>query len=147
MAGFVALLTFLKGLVSSLMERVDTRRLAKRRTLHIFVLKAIAATPGALAPDVAGRQFDLASIDRRLQMAQRHELLGGNVGDEKVDGEIFMLSLPEGKQLGELAKNQSRVGLPGIRDTDRQRRLEQILDNMAQAGRLRFHPPDRWSIT
>jgi len=80
-------------------------------------------------------------------MAQRHELLGGNVGDEKVDGEIFMLSLPEGKQLGELAKNQSRVGLPGIRDTDRQRRLEQILDDMAQAGRLRFHPPDRWSIT
>lgn len=144
MAGFVAFLTFLKGLVSPLF---DAWRSAKRRKLHIFVLKAMAATPGALAPDVTGHQLDLASIDRKVQIAQRHHLFGSDIGEERLDGEVFMVPLPEGQQLGKLTRKQSKMGLPGIRDTDRQQKLEQILHDMVEAGRLRFHPPNSWSIT
>lgn len=144
MAGFVAFLAFLKGLVSPL---IAAWRSAKRRKLHIFVSKAIATTPGALAPDVTDRQFDLASIDRKLQIAQRHQLFGSDMGEERLDGEVFMVPLPEDKALRKLARDQSKMGLPGIRDADRQQKLEQILHDMVEAGRLHFHAPNRWSIT
>jgi hypothetical protein len=142
MVGSATFLAVVKELRAPLEKLICACRSAKKRQLHIFVLKAMAASPGALAPDVAGHRFDLVSIDRKVQMAQRHQLLGG----EKLDGEILMVPLPERKQLGKQTRNQSKMGLPGIQDIDRLQKLEQILHDMVEAGRLRFCPPNSWSI-
>jgi hypothetical protein len=80
-------------------------------------------------------------------MAQRHELIGSDVANERLDGEVFMAPLPDDKQAGKATRNQSKIGLPGIWDTDRQQKLVQILHDMAEVGWLRFHPPNSWSIT
>ncbi|MBI3668819.1 MAG: hypothetical protein HY237_03435 [Acidobacteria bacterium] len=41
---------------------------------------------------------------------------------------------------------QRRVGIPDIHDPNRAGKVEHILQDMVEAGKLRFYPPDRYSI-
>jgi len=115
----------------------------KRRRLHIYVLKAMGRADGIVAPDLDGVRFDLASIDRKLLIAQRHEALGG---DEAIDDFILFAEEPETKQYRAALKKQEKKGLPGVHDADRRQKLENILHDMVEAGKLRFHPPSMWSV-
>ena len=39
-----------------------------------------------------------------------------------------------------------KMGLPDVRDPDRLQEIEKILQEMTEAGRLTFYPPDRYAI-
>lgn len=118
-------------------------RKGKHRRLHIYVLKAMGRAQGIGARDLEGVRFDLASIDRNLLLTQRQEAVGG---DEAIRDYLLWADAPDTKQVRAVAKRHLKMGLPGIHDADRQQRLEGILHDMVDAGRLRFHPPNMWSV-
>jgi hypothetical protein len=124
-------------------DAVKAARKGKSRRLHIFVLKAIGRTPQVIAPDIIGHRFDLFSIDRNLRLAQLHEALGG---DEAIDDMVLFGQDLDRKEYQLVFKKQAKLGLPGLQDCDRQRKIENILHDMVEAGKLRFHPPNMWSV-
>ena len=96
-----------------------------------------------MAPDLTGHRFDLASIDRRILIAQQYEALGG---DEAIDGIVLFGQDLDREEYKQVFKKQAKLGLPGVRDPNRQQRIEAILHDMVEAGKLRFHPPNMWSV-
>jgi hypothetical protein len=103
----------------------------------------MARTDAVVAPDLTGIQFDLASIDLKLLNAQKHEALGG---EEGVDDLALFRQDFDLDSYQQVFRKQAKLGVPGIRDVDRQQKIESILDDMVEAGILRFHPPDMWSV-
>jgi hypothetical protein len=126
-----------------LLDWFRAARKGKSRRLHIFVLKAIGRTDGIIAPDLTGHRFDLASIDRKLQISQQQQALGG---DETLDDFVLFGKEFDRKEYRQIFKKQAKLGLPGINDADRQQRIENILHDMVEANKLRFHPPNMWSV-
>jgi hypothetical protein len=45
-----------------------------------------------------------------------------------------------------LEKLKSDLAVMTKRDCDRQQKIENILHDMVEAGKLRFHPPNMWSV-
>jgi hypothetical protein len=133
----------LEAIASPVFKWIRNKGEAKRRRLHIFVLKAIGRTGGIVAPDLTGHRFDLASIDRLLLIAQLNEALGG---DQRIEEIMVLFEDPDTKEYHRKWKQQVKLGLPGRRDADRMQKLEQILHDMTEAGKLRFHPPNMWSV-
>jgi hypothetical protein len=128
-------------------RRIYGKLVAKnRRKLHNFVLDAMGSSPRTLVPDIDGVRFDLASIDRKLQIFQRHQLLGTSPTDEEVDGAVLFAPLPERRDLQRKVKQQTKLGLPRINEIGRTQKVEKILDEMVEAGRLRRYPPRMWGI-
>lgn len=116
---------------------------SKHRRLHIYVLKAMGGAEGIVAPNLEGVRFDLDSINRKLLIAQRGEALGGN---EAIEDYILWAEEPDTTEYRNALKKQTKMGLPDVHDPRRLQRLENILHDMVDAGRLRFHPPNMWSV-
>jgi hypothetical protein len=86
--------------------------------------------------------IDLHTIEGLLAVAQLTEA-GCHTGDScyiepLVEPEH---TAPYERQLKKVAR---KYGLPGLHDPDRLRKIESILHGMAD--KLRWHPPDKWSI-
>src|ERR1022692_3117050 len=109
------------------LDALRAARKGKSRRLHIFVLKAIGRTDGIMAPDLTGHRFDLASIDRRILIAQQYEALGG---DEAIDGIVLFGQDLDREEYKQVFKKQAKLGLPGVRDPNRQQRIEAILHDI-----------------
>jgi hypothetical protein len=133
----------LEKIASWILDAVKAARKGKSRRLHIFVLKAMGRTDLVVALDIIGHRFDLFSIDRNLRLAQQHEALGG---DEAMDNMALFGQDLDRKEYQLVFKKQAKLGLPGLGDCDRQQKLENILHDMVEVGKLRFHPPNMWSV-
>lgn len=94
------------------------------------------------APKPGSVRYDLASIDRRLYIAQLGEALGDMplFPDEPIP--------PEKKKAYEVAlRRQHKLGLPALKDPQRAHKIEEILDEMVDDKLLTFHPPNMWVVT
>jgi hypothetical protein len=114
---------------------------AKRKERHLFVLKAMTTQPNRLmAPEPGSVRYDLGTIDQRLYIAQMTEALG--------DVPLFRDEIPPERKKAYTAalKRQRKLGLPGARDPERSRQLEQILQEMVDDHLLAFHPPNMWVV-
>jgi hypothetical protein len=54
---------------------------------------------------------------------------------------------PENRKASERQLHlQRKLGRPDIHAADREQRLEGILHDMVEANKLKFHPPNMWSV-
>jgi hypothetical protein len=119
-------------------------RTTKRKRQQIFVLKAITRLPeGHLAPPVQYPRYDLHTIANNIRMAQYEEALRMHDGSD-----MALIPTPEEERAfaRELKKVQRVYDLPAVREPDRDEMIERILHRMVDDNRLRFHPPNMWSI-
>jgi hypothetical protein len=119
-------------------------RTTKRKRQQIFVLKAMAQLdPGQLMPPIQYPRYDLHTISNRIRIAQYETAL-------QMHGQGDMILMPSAAEeeqfVRELRKVERRYGLPSVRDPHRNERIEEILHRMVDDNRLRFHPPNMWSI-
>lgn len=67
------------------------------------------------------------------------EAVPGEVSLESIDGKIRVAQR-------ENPEDAEKCGIPGIDDPRRSEKIEEILNDMVKAGKLRYHPPKRWSV-
>jgi len=125
-----------------LLSGISAFRKAHRKKRHRFVLVAIATEPGHLvAPEPGERRYDLATIDRRVYIAQMNAALG--------DVPLFAqdpIPAEQERKYRKTIKAQCKLGLPDPADQDRLHKIEDILTEMVEDGLLAFHPPNMWVI-
>jgi len=133
---------FAPELAKSVRFGVSAFRNTRRKQRHRYVLKAMTADPNRLvAPEPGSVRYDLASIDRRPYIAQMNEALG-NVPlfhDEPLPAD-------KEKEYEAVLKRQRKLGLPAPRETDRERKVEELLNEMVDDNLLAFHPPNMWAV-
>jgi hypothetical protein len=136
----------------ALRDSANAFRTAKRRRRHLFVLQAMGTPPAArLSTNITGVRFDIASIDRLVRMEQLQRAHGGK---ERLDDMTLMAWMmnraedsPENRKASERQLHlQRKLGRPDIHAADREQRLEGILHDMVEANKLKFHPPNMWSV-
>ena len=117
-------------------------RSARRKQRHRYILKAMTTEPNRLvAPEPGLVRYDLASIDRRLYIAQMSDALGDVplFHDEPIP--------PQCEEAYKTAlKRQRKLGLPDPKDPARQQKVEELLNEMVDDGVLAFHPPNMWVV-
>jgi hypothetical protein len=131
----------------------------RRKRQHIFVLKAITRPShdhGLSVLPTEGRRYDLATIGRNLylahleaaiacykneEMAHLEAAIGSHQNEETL---LPLLAVEQQQFRKELKAVQKRYGLPKLRDPKRAAKVEAILHDMED--KLRFHPPNFWSI-
>ena len=129
-------------LATSLRAGVSAFRSRRRKELHRFVLKAMATEPGRLLSPTPGEtRYDLATIDRRVYIAQMTQAL--DAVPLFHDDPIPPDKLPQYKAA---VKRQRKLGLPVPNDPARPTRIEEILNEMVDDNLLAFHPPNAWLI-
>lgn len=109
---------------------------SKRKRQHQFVIKAITANWGHWME----LRFTMEEIDRLVKSAQVMEA-GGDLplGVE--------LSAQQERSFSRIIKSQKkRLGLPGLHDNDRRTRIEEIVQDLCEDGKLLFWPPRSYSI-
>jgi hypothetical protein len=122
-------------------ERADS---TKRKGQYIFILKAITRLPeGHLLPPIQHPRFDLHTIESRVRIAQYEEATKMHDGSD-----MALMPTPEEEQAfaGELRTVEEHYGLPSVHDPNREEKIEAILHRMVDDNKLRFHPPNFWSI-
>jgi len=133
----------IKDLVPPLREALDALRTSKRKKRHLFVLKAIA--PAGEHIDYVSRYvMTLEQISERIMMAQIEDAI-----EPEVRARAFLTgqaTQEEEKAYEKKRLQQMKMGLPDVRDPDRLQEIEKILQEMTEAGRLTFYPPDRYAI-
>lgn len=119
-------------------------RTTRRKRQHIFVLKAITRPSndrGLSVLPTEGRRYDLATIDGKLYRAHLEAVVGG---PQKDDAALPLLAVEQEQFRKQLKAVQKRYGLPKLHDPKRAKKIEAILHDMED--KLRFHPPNFWSI-
>jgi hypothetical protein len=121
-------------------------RTAKRNRQDVFVLKAMARLPDDhFMPPTEYPRCDLYTISNWLRRSQYEEAFGLLQG-----GDRMWLPTPTRQEEDEVVKQlkivERRFGLPGLRDPERARKVEEILHRMVRDNKLRYHPPNMWSI-
>lgn len=121
-------------------------RTTRRNHQDVFVLKAMSRLPeGSLILPTEYPRCDLHTISNRLRLAQYEEAFGLLNG-----GDVWWMPAPAKQEEDAVAKQlkivAKRYGLPGIHDPERHRKIEEILHRMVRDNKLRFHPPNMWSI-
>jgi hypothetical protein len=119
-------------------------RTTRRKRQQIFVLKAMTQLdPGQLMPPLHYPRYDLCTISNRVRIAQYEAAL-------KMHGQGDMILMPSAAEeeefKRELKKVDRRFDLPPVRDLNRDDKIESILHQMVDDNKLRFHPPNMWSI-
>jgi hypothetical protein len=94
-----------------------------------------------LAPEPGSVRYDLASIDRRLYIAQMGEALGDVplFHDEPIPPQ-------KEKAYNDALTRQRKLGLPDPKDPERQQKVEDLLNEMVDDNLLAFHPPNMWAV-
>jgi hypothetical protein len=134
--------TLAPELATSLRSGVSAFRSRRRKELHRFVLKAMATEPGRLLARTPGTmRYDLATIDRRVYIAQMEEALGEVplFHDEPIPPD-------KENQYKAALERHRKLGLSAPNDPARLKRLEEILNEMVDDNRLAFHPPNAWMV-
>ncbi|MCU1268910.1 MAG: hypothetical protein JWN74_204 [Acidobacteriaceae bacterium] len=124
-----------------LVAAVSAFRKSRRKERNRFVLRAIATEPGRLIAPLPGEvRYDLATIDRRVYIAQMNQALG--------DVPLFGDPIPSEheQKYRQTVRAQRKLGLPDPRDPDRSIKIEAVLREMEDDGLLAFHPPNMWII-
>jgi hypothetical protein len=135
---------FFPTLKDSVKNGFDAFKTTKQNRQDIFVLKAIARMPDChWIPPAQYPRYDLCTIANNIRMAQYEEALRLHDG-----GDMGLFPTPEEEQefVRELKTVERRYGLPGVRDPERDTKVEEILHRMVRCNKLRFHPPNTWSI-
>ena len=125
-----------------LLAAMSAFRMRRRKERNRFVLKAIATEPGHLVAPLPGAvRYDLATIDRRVYIAQMTEALGDVplFHDEPIPKE-------KEQKYQRTIKAQHKLGLPDPADPERASKIEAVLHEMVEDGVLSFHPPNMWVI-
>ena len=128
--------------VTSLRSGVSAFRSARRKERHLSVLKAMTTEPDRLLAPMPGTvRYDQATIDRRLYIAQMKEAIGDIplFHDEPIPRD-------KEKQSKAALKRQRKLGLPAPNDPAREKKLEEILNEMVDESLLAFHPPNMWMV-
>jgi hypothetical protein len=129
-------------LAKSIRSGVSAFRGGRRRRRHRYVLVAMTTEPGRLvAPDLGSVRYDLATIDRRLYIAQMNDALGHVPLFEDEPR-----SLEQDEVYRAVLRRQRRLGLPPPSSPDRAQRVEEILSEMVEDNLLAFHPPNMWTV-
>lgn len=118
-------------------------RLSAKKRRDIFVLKAISnAHRSALGFAITDVPIDLRTIEGLIAAAQLTEA-GCHTGDS-----CYIEPLVEPQHTApyerQLKKVAWKYGLPSLGVPDRLKRIEAILLEMPD--KLKWHPPDKWSI-
>jgi len=132
---------------------------SRRKRQHIFVLRAITLPRhdcGVNVQPTEGRRYDLATIRRNLYLAHLEAAIAcyknedmthleAAIGSHQNEETLLPLLAVEQDQFRkELKAVQKRYGLPKLRDPKRAEKIEAILHDMED--KLRFHPPNFWSV-
>lgn len=141
------------GLFGFVLDRYLTwrkeRLRRKRNERDVFVLKAITAEPGhIIAPTRGGNRYDLATIDQRVYLAQMEEAETTFPGLQLL-GRAMLNEIPkwEEKRILKWVKRQANDRLlPDVNDGAREQKMEAVLHEMVDDGKLEFHPPNMWSV-
>jgi len=129
-------------LAKSARSGISAFRSTRRKQRHRYVLKAMTTEPNRLvAPEPGSVRYDLASIDRRLYIAQMGEALGDVplFHDEPIPPQKL-------KAYNAELKRQRKLGLPDPKDPERQQKVEELLNEMVDDNLLAFHPPNMWAV-
>lgn len=135
---------FFPTVKDSIRNGLQALKTTKRKRQNIFVLKAITKLPeGHLLPPVQYPRYDLHTIADHIRIAQYEEALRMHDGSDMV-----LIPTPEEeKQFAqELRTVEKRFGLPSVRDAERNEKIETVLHRMVDDNKLRYHPPNMWSI-
>ena len=132
--------TVVPELTKAVRAGLSAFRSARRKERHRYVLKAMSTEPGRLlAPIPGATRYDLATIDRRLYIAEMEEALG--------EAPLFHEIPPEKlKQYAAALKRLKKLGLPIPNEPARATKLERILHEMVDDNLLRWEPPNMWSV-
>ena len=121
-------------------------RTSKRKSRHIFVLKAMATNRDVNIPwpPPNGAQYEFFFIHRQINAAIIEEAMGEKFQNPRIPVALFHLmpkdDLKKCKAVGR------KYGLPLVDDEQGKQKIEAILHEMKEANILKFHPPERWSI-
>jgi hypothetical protein len=131
---------FVPELAKSVRSGVSAFRSTRRKQRHRYILKAMTTEPNRLiAPEPGSIRYDLVTIDRRLYIAQMHEALG--------DVPLFHPIPPQKEKAYKATlKRQLKMGLPDPKDSEREKKTEEILHEMVDDNLLAFHPPNMWAV-
>lgn len=134
-------------------------RTSRRKRQHSFVLKAITRPShdhGLSVPPTEGWRYDLATINRNLYAAHLEAAVACYKNEEMAhleaaigsyqnkESELPLLAVEQEDYRKELKAVQKRYALPKLHDPKRAAKIEAILHDMED--KLRFHPPNFWSI-
>jgi hypothetical protein len=119
---------------------------AKRnRQRDFFILKAIAnGYTDKVGYSISGSPLDLRTVEGMIGEAQL-VAAGCHTGDSCYL-EPLVTSQEDLPYSWELKKIELRYGLPALNNPHRLHHIEEILFEMSDSGKLKFHPPDKWSI-
>jgi hypothetical protein len=120
----------------ALKDGIGAAMRSRRRRRHLLVLKAMGSFRGAPA--------SIEEIDHNLRIFQMEDAKAKDMSADLIlDGGVH----PEKeKAYRKRLVQQTRLGLPGLDASDRLARLEDILQEMYEHGKLSFLPPDYYAV-
>ena len=117
-------------------------RAYRRGQLHLFILKAISPKP--IVPRPAGERPTLHQIADRIKTAQ----IDYEVGDLTIGQRMGWnyVTRQQRKTAADRADWLGALGLPDRNGPRYEEKIEEILQQMVDAGKLIYHPPDKYSL-
>ena len=143
------IIDFLKQLfpqfTNALSDAFRAARKSRRRRQHIFILNALMADEFRRVEVIPLNEMQIESVMRRVTVAQMRE-----AGAEAAANNLAMFGeLPE-RERQEFSKQLKKVckkyGLPTLHDHQRQAKVEEILHDMVEDGKLIYVPPRKWRL-
>jgi hypothetical protein len=118
---------------------------SRKRDRDVFILKAITnAHDEQLGFSLHGSPLDLRQIEGMIAEAQL-VAAGCHTGDSCYL-EPLITSEEQAPYSWALKKVEWRYGLPALNHPHRLPHIEKILLEMTESRKLKYHPPNKWSI-
>ena len=114
----------------------------RHKQLHLFILKAVTANP--YARPQPGEKLSIQRIGERIKSAQ----IDYEVGDLTIGQRMGWnyITRQQRKTAADRAGWLRSLGLPDRKGPRYEAEIEEILQQMVDAGKLNYHPPDCYSI-
>ena len=136
---------WLEQVVDLLGNALDGFLTSRKKSRDIFILKALSNVhSNHVGFSIRKSPLHLNEIEGLLRMAQL--IAAGSRTGDSCYFEPFVTSQDNSPYYRKLKKIEWRYGLPALNDPRRLNKIETILLDMTRSGKLRFHPPDRWSV-
>jgi hypothetical protein len=135
------------SLKDAVKDGVVAFRTSKRKRRNIFVLKAIVALPDESFPwpHTNGMAFDLPFIEMQIIAAIIGEATGRTYQKTYLAKGMYDAFFSE-EDRAKCRAVAKKYGLPVREDKNARQKIENVLHEMVEDGKLRFLPPERWSI-
>lgn len=135
------------SLKEAVKDGVVAFRASKRKRRNIFVLKAIVALHDETFPwpHMNGMTFDLPFIEMQIIAAIIEEATGRMYQKSYLAKAMYDTFFSE-EDRAKCRTVAKKYGLPVREDKNARQKIEDVLHEMVEDGKLRFHPPERWTI-